>query len=205
MVWGGVKYVCTPVPVGGPTLNFVSYSQNDLRWANQVYAGGVTFALAGCLVVGLADVLSLVYPDGYEPPLVAEKLRAAGCFNDALLSNPARVPLAFPKLSWNGVRHYRTNAADLNLIAKEIAANGAVIAEVAFDPRYKVHWVDSARKEHWNQHFVVLRQLVGDDCQFADPWTGETGLLTESRYFRAGWEKTAARVITGLRLFGTVE
>ena len=202
--WDGLSYVCTPVPEPVPVSTLIPYSQRDPRWASLVYAGGTTFGASGCLVVSIAMLVSLAYAERIEPPEVAAGLRAAGCFSGNLLSNPAKIPAAFPRLTWDGVLHYRDRPADMAVVAREIAANGATIAEVAFDPAHPVTWVDAAGVTHFNQHFVVLTRVVDNDCEIADPWTGALTLLTESRYYLNVWPKRASRVITGLRLVGTL-
>ena len=180
----------------------VVYGQRDERWADLIYAGGTTFAKAGCLVVSVAMMASLVCAEPVEPPEVARRLAEAGCFVGNLLNHPENIPLAFRGLTWDGALHYRDKAADMDRVAQEIAANGATIAEVAFNPLYKVTYKDANGETQWNQHFLVLTRVVGDDCEVADPWTGEVGLLCESRYRLDRWPKKASRIITGLRLVG---
>lgn len=208
--WDGVRYVCTPVteePVPEPTPEperfypLVAYSQNDPEWRSLVYAGGTTFGAAGCYVVALASQISTAYSERIEPPEVANRLRAAGCFSGNLLSKTANISAAFERLFWMGAQHYRDVPADMAYIARQLETHGSVIAEVAFNPRSSVYWVDAAGA-HWNQHFVLIVGLTGDDATAMDPWTGEIGPLTESRYFKADWPKRASRVITGVRVFG---
>ena len=181
---------------------FRVYGQRDPRWANEVYAGGSTFGAYGCLVCSVAMMVGIAYSEEILPPEVAARLRDAGCFQGNLLSLPGRIPLAYERLTWDGVVHYRNVAADMNFVRQHVEDNGAVIAEVAFDPRFKVHWVDSDGVGHWNQHFVVITRVIGDDVEIADPWEGNLVMLTESRFFRYNWPKKASRVITGLRLVG---
>src|SRR5690606_16505694 len=99
------------------------------------------------------------------PPEVARALRDAGAFQGNLLSNPQRIPDAFPGLSWGGAVHYRTKAADMEYIAAELV-NGPLIAEVAFDPKRKVF--DGVS---WNQHFVLIVSVdaENDTAMIADP------------------------------------
>ena len=60
--------------VVGPSL--MLYSQRDPRWRNEVYAGGLTFAAAGCYVTCVAMIASLAGYDD-DPLEVARKLREA--------------------------------------------------------------------------------------------------------------------------------
>ena len=180
----------------------VVYGQRDKRWADLVYAGATTFGAAGCFVVSVAMMASLVCAEPVEPPEVARRLAEAGCFVGNLLNHPEKIPLAFQGLTWDGALHYRDKAADMGRVAREIAANGATIAEVAFDPAHPVTYKDANGVTKWNQHFLVLKRVVGDDVEVADPWTGEVGLLCESRYRLNVWPKKASRIITGLRLVG---
>ena len=55
--------------VGAPPAEMVRYSQNDPRWAREVYAGGATFAESGCLVVAATMVASQVYPELLPPAM----------------------------------------------------------------------------------------------------------------------------------------
>lgn len=181
------------------------YSQNDPRWRDLEYAGGTTFGAAGCFVVCVAIMAQASEPDALlTPPEVARALRDAGAFNGNLLSNLENVPVAFPEITLKspetrGAIHYRDKAADMQYIASEME-NGPLIAEVAFDPRKPVTWVDADGKRHWNQHFVLIVSADADNdtAMIADPWDGELKEITASRYALGGWK--ASRIITGLRL-----
>jgi len=167
------------------------YSQNDPQWKDLVYAGGTSFGSAGCFVVCVAMLAQASEPDALlSPPEVARALRDAGAFQGNLLSNPQRIPEAFPGLEWAGTVHYRTKAADMEYIASELV-NGPVIAEVAFYPQ---------KSPQDSQHFVLIVSvdLENDTAMIADPWDGELKELTASRYALPGWK--ASRIITGLRL-----
>ena len=185
-----------PAPVVTPEIepnwqDIGRYSQNDPLWKDLTYAGGTTFGSAGCFVVCVAMLAQASEPDALlTPPEVARALRNVGVFNDNLLSNPQRIPDAFPGLSWAGSVHYRTEAADMEYIAAELV-NGPVIAEVAFDPH---------KRPQESQHFVLIMSvdLEADTAMIADPWDGELKELTTSRYALPGWK--ASRIITGLRL-----
>jgi hypothetical protein len=204
VVWDGRLYSCAPLVEQAPTVAsaLILYSQCDPRWVSQIYAGSTTFGAAGCFVVCVSMMVSLAYAERIEPPEVAARLLGAGCFDDNLLSHPANISKAYPQLTWDGAVHYRDRAANMDLVARHIAENGACIAEIAFNPDRPVMWKGADGETKWNQHFVLLTRVVGDDCEFADPWTGELGMLTESRYYRADWPKKASRIITGLRLVG---
>jgi hypothetical protein len=167
------------------------FSQNNPQWKDLAYAGGTSFGSAGCFVVCVAMLAQASEPDALlTPPEVARALRDAGAFRGNLLSNPQRIPDAFPGLSWAGSIHYRTKAADMEYIAAELV-NGPVIAEVAFDPH---------KRPQESQHFILIVSvdLEADTAMIADPWDGELKELTTSRYARDGWK--ASRIITGLRL-----
>lgn len=167
------------------------YSQNDPRWKDLAYAGRTTFGSAGCFVVCVAMLAQASEPDALlTPPEVARALRDAGAFSGNLLSNPQRIPEAFPGLTWAGTVHYRTKAADMEYIAAELV-NGPVVAEVAFYPQ---------KSPQESQHFVLIVSvdLEADTAMIADPWDGELKQLTASRYALPGWK--ASRIITGLRL-----
>jgi hypothetical protein len=180
-----------PAPTDPEPPRVVAYSQNDPRWANEVYAGGTTFARAGCFVVSVAMMASLVYAENILPPEVAHRLRQAGAFDGALLSNPNRIPDAYSRLAWGGFVHWRDRPADMEFLAHEIATNGATICELKWNP-------SGPSPEKANQHFVVVEALDGDDALIVDPWDGQRKRLSESRYRLAGW--TAARTLYGARL-----
>jgi len=195
VVWGDARYVCVPAPEPEPTpdpaLRVIAYSQNDPRWKHQVYAGGTTFGTAGCLVVSVAMIASLVYADKFTPVDVARHLRSVGAFNGAMLSHPARIPAAFDRLEWGGVAHWRVKPADISALSRELATFGATICEVKWTP-------NGPSPEQSNQHFVVVEGLDGDDAAIVDPWDGERKLLSESRYRLEGWD--VARTLYGMRM-----
>lgn len=163
------------------------YSQRDPRWRNLIYAGGLTFAAAGCYVTAVAMMLSLA---GYEddPPAVAAKLREAGCFTGALLTRPERIPRAYPRMRYDGLARWHRVAADLEEFEIELS-KGPVIIEVDFVP-------PTAK---FNQHFVVAEQLTpgGEDLVVADPWDGTRTQLLQ-RYARDHWD--LGRALYGMRL-----
>lgn len=169
------------------------YSQRDPLWKNSIYAGGMTFGSAGCYTVAVAMVLSLAgYTD--TPPEVAEKLRSVGCYVGANLSNPDRIPLAYPLMRYDGpvdvskdgpLRWHKTKA-DIARFDSELAA-GPTIIEVDFVPT----------TAEFNQHFVVALSRDGDDVIIADPWDGaETHLM--QRYATTNWD--FSRALYGMRL-----
>jgi len=168
----------------GPSLTL--YSQRDPRWRNLVYAGGLTFAAAGCYVTAVAMMLSLT---GYEddPPTVAAKLREAGCFSGALLTRPDRIPVAYPLMRYDGAALWHKVAADLEEFEIELS-KGPVIIEVDYQPGGP-----------FNQHFVVAERFTpdGKDLMICDPWDGvRTQLLT--RYAQDHWD--LGRALYGMRL-----
>lgn len=172
----------------------VRFSQNDPRWATEVYAGGVKFARSGCLVVCVAMVASQVYPE-VTPLEVAAKLREVGAFAGALLSKPARIPGAFPLLRWDGYQHWREIPANVSRLAVEVALRGPTIVEVVWDP-----W-DSRPPQAGNQHFVVAVGVGAgmDDVVVVDAFDGEEKSLVGSRY-AAPRRWKAARAVHGMRL-----
>ena len=168
----------------GPSLTL--YSQRDPRWRNLVYAGGLTFAAAGCYVTAVAMVLSLA---GYEddPPAVAAKLRKAGCFSGALLTRPDKIPQAYPLMRYDGAALWHKVAADMEEFKIELS-KGSMIIEVDYQPGGP-----------FNQHFVLCLGWADDgkDLIIADPWDGvKTKLLT--RYAQDHWD--LGRALYGMRL-----
>jgi len=169
-----------------------AYSQNDSRWAKQVYSGNTTFSRAGCLVVSVAMIIS--QHEEILPPEVARRLREARAFEGNLLSHPARIVDAFPFLEWGGVIHWREQPAPLSQLA-EYLKRGPVIIEVVWNP------LSAVTLQLGNQHFVVATQIASDlsDVHIIDPWDGLEKSLVESAYARPkSW--SAARAIHGVRL-----
>jgi hypothetical protein len=169
----------------------IAYSQNDTRWKNQIYAGSTTFGAAGCLVVSVAMMVSLAYPERIEPPEVAARLRAVGAFGGAMLAHPARISQAFERLEWGGVIHWRNKPADISALGRELDRHGATICEVKWNP-------NGPSPEQANQHFIIVEGLVGNDALIVDPWDGKSKLLSTTRYRLSGWD--AARTLYGIRL-----
>ncbi len=163
------------------------YSQRDPRWRDLVYAGGLTFAAAGCYVTAVAMILSLAgYKD--DPPTVAAKLREAGCFTGALLTRPDRIPQAYPLMRYDGAALWHKVAADMEEFEIELS-KGPVIIEVDFVP-------PTAK---FNQHFVIAERFTpdGDDLVIADPWDGARTWLLQ-RYAQDHW--SLERALYGMRL-----
>lgn len=76
------------------------YSQKDPRWANEIYAAGLTFKAYGCFVTSLAMICDI------EPPKVAEILRNNGCFDSQGYLNSDKAAVALG-LEYNGVSKTR--------------------------------------------------------------------------------------------------
>lgn len=184
-------YAEEPTPIRRPRIT--AWSQNDPRWRDEVYADRLTFGQAGCLVCCVAMIVSMVYDPPPEPPEVAGALRRAGAFIGDLLARPARIPLAFPRLSWGGVIHWRDRAADLDILNDEVQRYGATIVEVKWDP-------NGPPPQHSNQHFLVVEyvNVPADDLAVIDPWDGKRKQLGDSRYTLIG--RGARRIVTGVRL-----
>jgi len=193
VVWNGTSYLCTVNVVEPEPVPIIAYSQNDLLWRDQIYSHSLTFGAAGCLVVCVAMMVSTVYAERILPPEVATALNSAGAFIGDLLSRPSRIPDAYPRLTWEGVVHWRDKPADMAFIRSELAS-APLIAEVQWNPL-------GASPATGNQHFVVITELTDTDAVVIDPWDGETKMLSESRFALPGW--TTARTITGLRLVRT--
>jgi len=193
-VWGMYALTDSGYLGEGPSpepTEIIAYSQNDPRWKDLVYAGGTTFGKAGCFVCCVAMIAGLSYADA-SPPSVAEKLRNAGVFVGNLLSKPARITQAYPKLEWGGVLHYRAKPCDIDGLGMELEQYGATIAEVKWNP-------SGPMPQEGNQHFVVVTELTNDgDAVIVDPWDGQTKRLSTTRYRLPGWD--VARTIYGLRL-----
>lgn len=162
------------------------YSQRDARWRDREFAGGMTFGQAGCYVACVAMVISRA---GYidDPPLVAGKMAAAGCFSGAYLAYPERIITCYPKILYAGALDWRNKPADLGRLKAELA-KGPVICEVDFTPGGVL-----------NQHFVVVERFTTDDAdlEIADPWDGSRTRLMQ-RYALANWN--VARALFGARL-----
>lgn len=174
----------------GPSLTL--YSQRDPRWRNLVYAGGLTFAAAGCYVTAVAMMLSLAGYDD-DPPAVAANLREAGCFSGALLTRPDRIPQAYPRMRYDGAAIWHKVAADLEEFEIELS-KGPVIIEADFIP-------PTAK---FNQHFVIAERLTpdGKDLTIADPWDGTRTQLLQ-RYAQDHWN--LERALYGMRLLRVKE
>jgi hypothetical protein len=192
-------------PPGPPQIDdavdITAFSQCDERWADEVYAGGATFASTGCLVCDVAMIASLRDSEPDPPPIVAQKMRDAGCFQGAFLSHPSRIPAALPGLEWGGVVHWRRRSADLEILKREIAIYGATICEVLWDIDLPLTWTNTAGVTKWNQHFVVVTRtdLLNDDAVIIDPWDGKKKLLSLTKYaHKKGWG--ARRALYGMRL-----
>lgn len=169
-----------------PTLPgaLTPYSQRDPRWRDKVYAGGLTFGKAGCYTVCVAMLA------GEEPPIVAQKLQEANCYEGAHLSHPGRIPIAYPNLVWRGRLDWRSIPASLETLAVQLT-NGAVIIETEFRPGGATPPTD--------QHFVIAESFTANrlDLNIIDPWDGtRTQLL--ARYALSHWD--LARAIYGARL-----
>lgn len=157
------------------------YSQNDPRWANQVYAGGYTFGQAGCYVVAVAMVASLA---GYisTPPAIASLMRNAGCFNGAMLSYPQKIPVALPALEWPTGAYYNRPGNEmphdeLDLIRLFIDQYGAMILKVDYKPENYL----------FNMHFVLAVDYSPDDFVIVDPLDGARRSLLAVYGASRGW------------------
>lgn len=168
------------------TLGLPLYSQRDPRWRNLIYAGGLTFGAAGCYVTAVAMVLGLAgYRD--DPPIVAARLREAGCFAGPLLTKPEKIPTAYPLMRYDGLARWHRIAADLEEFEIELS-KGPLIIEVDYQPGGP-----------FNQHFVVAERFTpdGKDLVIADPWDGTRTRLLE-RYAQDQWD--LGRALYGMRL-----
>lgn len=168
-----------------PTRSLTPYSQRDPRWRHEIYAGGLTFAKAGCYTVAVAIILSQRYDD--TPPQVADKLREAGAYTGPLLDHPERIPDAYPQFAYYGSPRWHDIPADVNRLRIALE-NGPVIAEADFQPGGT-----------FNQHFFVVEDFTPDDQDLViiDPWDGAYTRLME-RYALQHW--SLARALYGLRL-----
>ena len=198
-IWGPegeTVYKCQPLTQGGGgngTTNLVTvYSQNDPRWANEIYSYSMTFAKTGCLVCCVAMIVSVAYAIAPHPPAVAYHLKQVGAFVGDFLSRPSKIPDAYEYLSWGGVLHWRIAPADMGTLKRELDTYGCTIAEVKWNP-------SGPSPEKFNQHFVVVTELLDDgDAMIADPWDGTIKKLSQSRYRLSNW--STARTLHGLRL-----
>lgn len=194
--------VTPPRPANRPPLTL--YSQNDPRWKDDPFAGGVPFGGpggAGCYTVAVAMINSLTGSLD-EPPIVARALREAGCFEGAYLTHPERIPDACPGLCYDGpfdvskdgpLRWHRT-AADMDRVYEELSQGSPIIMEVDFAPGGE-----------FNQHFIVCESWNEEtgDLQIADPWDGtRKELLAAYSPVFGGWD--LKRAIYGLRLLRVI-
>lgn len=166
------------------TTTVTAYSQNDPRWKDTIFSGDATFGQYGCFVTSISSWMN------EEPPVVAAKLREAGCFNGAMLSYPANISIAYPSVTWAGFAHWREGNVDVAMLRQEIEREDAAICEVRWDP--------SKPPVPNNQHFVVVEALNGNDATIMDPWDGKHKQLSASRY-AIGHPGLSA--LTGIRKF----
>lgn len=130
---------------------------------------GKTIGNWGCLLV-VYNMMANYYG------LVINQL--PGTYNDHMLlfnafSGPYLLPAAFlmahsGRVSYEGFLNRDDNRM-LPKISEWLAAGKLVPARVDFNP-------DTTA---WEQHWVLLLNEVDGDYKIADPWTGETGLLSE--------------------------
>jgi len=178
-------------PIERPSLK--RYSQRDPRWANYVLAeeGGIRYTIGsvGCYITCVAMVASLAgYTD--TPPEVAEKLRAVGALDGRWLSRPHLIPKAYPRLTFHGIRDWRTRPADIREIRQWLDI-APLILEVEFRP--------GGPPPPHDQHFVLALRFTddGEDLIIVDPWDGEEARLLR-RYAKPLWDLT--RAIYGARI-----
>jgi len=151
-------------------------------------------------------IASQVYYDSSKPLAFAAKLRDIGAISGGMVGKPARIPEAYPALSWGGYMHWRTIAADMAFLEKELRDFGPTVIELAYNPVYPVIYKNITGKTIYNTHFLVLLEINGMDAVVIDPIDGETKRLTESRYYLPKWEYLGAqRIITGCRLLRVVK
>jgi len=167
------------------------YSQRDPAWRNAVFAGGLTFARAGCYVTALAMKASTVGSQ-LTPPQIAQLLRSARIFSGAQLIHPERVPAVIPALVWQGRTDWRARPADLATLDHMLAHWGPQIIETEFRP--------GGDRPPADQHFVLALAFTfgRGDLIIIDPWDGAQTHLLE-RYALDSWD--LARAIFGVRAF----
>ena len=184
-----------------------SYSQTDPQWANFEFSPGYTFARFGCLVCSYAMIASQMYYDSAKPLMFAAKLRDVGAISGGMVSNPSRIPEAYPALNWGGAMHWRDKPADMAFLTKELRDYGPTVIELAYNPNLPVIYKNITGKIIYNTHFVVLLALTGyNDGTVIDPIDGETKQIIGSRYYLSKWATAGAkRVITGCRLLRVVK
>jgi hypothetical protein len=176
-----------------------AYSQRDPRWANLEYAGGTTFAAAGCYVTSVAMICSGA---GYldDPPEVARRLREAGCFDGNLLTRPDKIPDAYPLTVYEGAHNWHSTSANMDSVWGALA-KGPTIIEVDFRPTTKT----------FDQHFVVGESWDEEtgDVFILDPWDGQRVRLMERYelvwYSLLGFTPKLENAICGLRLLRPVK
>ena len=193
-----ITVAAAPVP---EVPQIQSYSQTDPQWANTEFSPGYTFARYGCLVCSYAMIASQMYYDSSKPLTFAAKLRDVGAISGGMVSNPSRIPEAYPALNWGGAIHWRDKPADMAFLTKELRDNGPTVIELAYNPTSPVVYKNITGKTIYNTHFLVLLEIDGMDARVIDPIDGLTKRLLESRYYLPKWEHLGAqRIITGCRL-----
>ncbi len=197
ILYTGDTTTAAPAPIPTKPL-LASYSQTDPQWADTEYSPGYTFRRYGCLICSYAMVASQLHFASAEPPTFAVKLKDVGAINGAWVDRPSRIPEAYPELRWHGAVHWRTEAADIGFLSKELAEHGATVIELAYNWKLPVVYKNTLGKTIWNTHFLVLLEITDDDAVVIDPMGGETISLIPSKYARSDWG--ASRVITGCRL-----
>ena len=192
-----------PIPVQ-PQIQ--AYSQTDPRWADVEFWPGFTFRRYGCLACSYASIASQIYYSSAQPPTFVVKLRDVGAITAGMVSKPARIPEAYPALSWNGAVHWRDVPADMAFLQKELREQGPTVIELAYTPTSPVVYKNILGNTIWNTHYLVLLEIDGMDAVVIDPIDGQTKRLLESRYYLPKWEFLGAqRVITGCRLLRVVK
>lgn len=190
-----VRVIGAPaVPVAEPQI--VTYSQRDPLWRDLPYAASETFGSAGCYTVCVTMIYSLTGSLD-EPPVVAEAMKRAGCYNGDYLAYPWKIPEACPGLRYDGpmdvtvdgLLRWHDCRADMERVYDELA-EGPVIMEVDFVPGGE-----------FNQHYVIAETFNEEtgDLQIIDPWDGtRKQLLAAYSPAFGGW--SLSRAIYGLRL-----
>lgn len=136
-------------------LQVMAFSQRDPRWKSiKLGFSNYTIGSHGCTITSMASLLCYVYQTKtITPDYVNKELKRVGAFSGGLVIW-SRVPLAFPKLSYNNGRKYSysNTLASWYVYVKKIP----VLVEV------------SAKSIGAIKHWV----LFCGSGQEMDPWTG---------------------------------
>lgn len=157
-----------------PQISVSPLNQRDPRWANVDMGGdGKTIGNWGCLLVSYNVLANYLKLTNELPPAHMTRMRNAGAMSGPYML-PAALRTAFPNdITYLG---YEERGDNLNArIRTSIDKGMPVPARVDFNPA----------TGQWEQHWVLITGYTSSDFLMADPWLGDTALLS-SRYNISG-------------------